>query len=177
MSALPWNESVGTSTGWVSLSEMFGMASGPLAGKARIDRATPSKENTSGQSNVISIPSAGAATIHRTLSQLRRYRAMSRGWDGNHADAPLSQSFDYAEQFLALLSTWKVPMRVEAQIFASGTAVLDVKSHKLEGQFEFLPNGTIAALVDVGGKEWDADVEGFDGKRIPQSIAEQLSLA
>jgi hypothetical protein len=166
MNACAWNISVATSIGNAPIEQLFDSGwPGPNLRRPSTNNSAPT---------VVALPGAGAATVHRTLAQLRQYRSLAPGWDGGRAAAAQSASFDYAERFLALLSTWKVPMEVEAQIFSTGTAVLNVKSYNLDGQFEFLSNGTIAAVIDRGGHEWDADVENFDGKRIPDSIAQQL---
>lgn len=124
---------------------------------------------------VIPIPGAGGGTVYRALAKLRQYSQLSQNWDGLGACAPDDDSFGCAENFLAVLSSWKRPFAFDAQIFSSGTAVLTVTGYGLDAQFEFLPNGTIAAIVDVDGQEWDDDVAGFDGKRLPAAISDRLS--
>lgn len=117
---------------------------------------------------VVAIPRGGLATVQRALADLRKYR--------RHAPNADVVSFDYAEKFLGLIASSSKPFHVSAQIFASGTAVLNVRSLDIEAQFEFMRDGTIAANLDAE-QEIDLDVAGFDGRTIPAEIAEHLGVA
>ena len=49
--------------------------------------------------------------------------------------------------------------RYDAELFASGTPVLEIaEEDQLSATFQFLPDGTIATLIDKPGDEWGEDL-------------------
>jgi hypothetical protein len=132
------------------------------------------QSNPSG--NVVALPGAGAATIYRALGALRRFKAYSPGWDGGRASGPIPASLDLAEKFLALLAASGKPMSVEAQLFAAGTAVLNVMSSEYEAQFEFHADGVVAVNLDANDEEWDEDIDGFTGATIPPQLQTLMNI-
>ncbi|WCS27765.1 hypothetical protein LOK46_13375 [Methylobacterium sp. NMS14P] len=150
-------------------SEGFSTASVSSAGQVgRLAFSRP-KAGEDFTSNVIPLPTAAVPSVHSTLAVLRRFR--------RHAHNANPVSFKLAEEFLGLASGARRSFRFSAQVFADGNAVIGIRSDNIDAQFEFFPDGVIAANIDIGEDEWDEDVEHFDGRTMPASIAEKLGIS
>lgn len=128
----------------------------------------------SGESTIKS-PTFGTSSYVKTLARLRYLSKYVEGWDGPGTRVAIRASFKLAQDFLGLLPQLGVLFRVDAMIYAPGTAVLSVCSDQVDARLEFLPEGTIAANVDAPGAQIDADIFGFDGKAIPDQLANLLT--
>jgi hypothetical protein len=129
----------------------------------------------SGESTIKPPPAFGASSYVKTLAKLRYLSRYVAGWDGPGTRAALGVSFRLAQDFLGLLPQFGILFRVDAMIYAPGTAALSVCSDQVDARLEFLTDGTIAANVDTAGAQIDADVFGFDGKVIPEELVSLLT--
>lgn len=149
-------------------SDGFGMARAPSFNSfGQVPVPSPGLGGNA-TSNVVPLPTAAVPSVHATLALLRRFK--------KHAHNADPKSFKFAEEFLGLAAGARRPFKFSAQIFADGNAVLVLRSEDIAAQFEFLPNGVIAANIDRGSEEWDDDVPGFDGRMMPEAIAEKLGI-
>ena len=176
MTALPWNASFDFTAIPCPLTKFEGSENLSLTNAPRVNRPVALKNISGDSPNVVCLPSAGVGSVQRALSMLRQYRSLGPKWDGSKAEAANRRSFELAEQFLGILSCMPQPFRYDVQIFSSGTAVINVVAHQVQGQFEFLPDGTVSTILDSQGQEWDKDVEGFDGRHLPDEIARRLAV-
>jgi hypothetical protein len=112
----------------------------------------------------------GTSSYVKALARLRYLNRYTAGWDGPGTRAASKDSFKLAIDFLGLLSCIGTLFRVDAMIYAPGTAALSVISDDVDARLEFLPNGTIAANIDSAQAQIDADIFGFDGKSIPKEL-------
>jgi hypothetical protein len=113
----------------------------------------------------------GTSSYVKALARLRYLSQYTNRWDGPGTRAASKDSFRLATDFLGLLSRLGMLFRVDAMIYAPGTAALSVISDDVDARLEFLPNGTIAANIDSTHAQIDADIFGFDGKSIPNELA------
>lgn len=139
-----------------------------LATSASFRRTATPRPNAVGDStsNITPTSASAAPNIHATLSMLRRLKKYSPNAN--------TRSFELAEDFLGLASNIRRELKFQGQIFADGNAVIVVRGDDLEAHFEFMPDGTVAANIDIGEVEWDADITGFDGRILPLEVAEKL---
>jgi len=117
----------------------------------------------------------GTSNYVRTLARLRYLGQYADGWDGRGTKAAIKDSFKLATAFLGLLPQLGVLFRVDAMIYAPGTAVLSVVSDEVDARLEFLPDGTIAANIDSTQAQIDADIFGFDGMSLPDDLSGLLA--
>lgn len=146
-------------------SESFGATFATTASLRRLGMPKQGPEGNSA-SDIMPLPIAAAPSVHSTLLLLRRLRKYTPNSD--------PASFKLAEEFLGLASSTRRGFSFSAQVFAEGNAVVVLRGNNIDAQFEFMPDGTIAANVDIGDREWDADITGFDGRSLPKAIANQL---
>jgi hypothetical protein len=116
----------------------------------------------------------GSSSYVRALARLRYLGRYVDGWDGPGTRAAIRKSFAYAVDFLGLVPQLGSAFRVEAMIFAPGTAALSIVSDDVDARLEFLPEGTIAANIDSAQAQIDADIYGFSGTTIPAQLAALL---
>lgn len=139
--------------------------------------AKQAKPVTNPKINDTSTASLGAPSGWHALAELRRLRSLRDNWDGRGVKGANQRSFDHAEKFLHLLMATGRAFRYDAELFASGTPVLEIaEEDQLSATFQFLPDGTIATLIDKPGDEWGEDLRGFDGSRLPREILERMDL-
>jgi hypothetical protein len=117
----------------------------------------------------------GSSSYVRILARLRYLGQYADGWDGRGTKAALKDSFRLATAFLGLLPELGVQFRLDAMIYAPGTAVLSLVSDEVDARLEFLPDGTIAANIDSAQAEIDADIFGFDGLSLPPGLSKLLA--
>jgi len=133
---------------------------------------TVTENNPSEMLGTVSASDAmGAKSPLKRLRYLRNYQA---GWDGPGSLVANERSFELAEYFLALLPTLRTSFEVDALIYYPGNAVLSLMDEDASARLEFLPDGTIAANIDVGDQEIDLDLTGFDGGAIPADLSKLL---
>ncbi|MCJ2021207.1 hypothetical protein MKK84_27960 [Methylobacterium sp. E-065] len=140
----------------------FGATFPTVASSPRSDMSQQSHESSS-TSDIGPPPASAASNVHSTLVLLRRLKKYTH--NANIA------SFKLAEEFLGLASNVRRGLKYSAQVFADGNAVIVVRGASVDAQFEFMPDGVIAANIDVGDEEWDADIANFDGRTMPKAIA------
>jgi hypothetical protein len=121
-----------------------------------------------------SVTGFGTSSYIKALAKLRYLAKYKAGWDGPGTKAAIGESFRLARDFLGLLPQFGTLFRLDAMIYAPGTAVLTVSSDDVSASLEFLPNGTIAANVDTAHAQIDADIFGFNGSAIPNELTALL---
>jgi hypothetical protein len=98
-----------------------------------------------------------------TIGEFRRWRMLSKGWDGDSAEAPIPASLQDAVRFSRLL---KDAVAAEPMLHATGRAGLFWRAKDLYADLEFLGLGRIAYFIERNGDKHKGVVN-FDAKEMP----------
>lgn len=102
------------------------------------------------------------------IAEIRRWKSLEAGWDGEGAAAPQHPSLDDAGAFACALESRH--LTPEPMLHTSGRAGLYWRTGGLYADLEFLGNGRIAFYYENdshGGADRLKGVVHFDGKNLP----------
>lgn len=97
------------------------------------------------------------------IGELRRWKFILSGWDGDQAQAPIPASLEDAITFVRLLAD---SATAEPMLHATGRAGLFWRENDLYADLEFLGSRRIAYFIERNGDEHKGVVN-FDAKEVP----------
>jgi hypothetical protein len=97
------------------------------------------------------------------IGELRRWKFLVAGWDGDQAQAPIPASLQDAITFVRLLAD---SATAEPMLHATGRAGLFWRENDLYADLEFLGSRRIAYFIERNGDKHKGVVN-FDAKEMP----------
>lgn len=124
----------------------------------------------------VTIDGTGSSTaaFDRALARLRRFRSWEENWDGEGASAPNPTVLDTAIQLLSSLARGHAVFNVGLD--AEARPMFNLRDSRFDGYIVVEPETTLSfSFEHENGTTLDGFALPFDGKKLPETLADALS--